>query len=484
MNDHQGLEKDNKKSRRPSFTTQLMVQGTFPPSVNFQPPTINALISFEGSQENCPTEGDLVPVVEQLCRHHPRLSGIPTSGYSSRFSNFHFEPCDINSIDPKDMIRTVELDCDSLNDVIATVDEEVNVCLRHEERNLPWWEFVILSNKGKAESIVIFRADHAIGDGFSLGKVCTSILTNSDGSPVKDFVPEGMKSNKDSVLRQSKLVLAWKLLCGIGKTIILPLLWRDHKTAYGKNTLGQLPDSGNRKAFIFDPIPLPFLKEIKNAAECSLNDVLVAALSQAMNDYCTRRDCPMLKKHGDKIRCKAMLLVGFPSGELHNGWCPVPLDLGVGMKGPRDRIAHTHRTTCDLKSGLYPYCTMALQNIIMPILPSFLTRLIIHECFGKFHISFSNVPGPAAEVKLAGKKVSCCRVYVRHITSNFLALSYNNKVNIVLTADDEAISHVHLMPTLYMKGLVKIASEFGVAVPEDVQAAADKEDNVTNADQN
>jgi len=35
-----------------------------------------------------------------------------------------------------------------------------------------------------------------------------------------------------------------------------------------------------------------------------------------------------------------------------------------------------------------------------------------------------------------------------------------------------------------MKGLVKIATEFGVAVPEDVQAAADKEDNGTNADQN
>ena len=83
-----------------------------------------------------------------------------------------------------------------------------------------------------------------------------------------------------------------------------------------------------------------------------MNDVLVAALSQAMNDYCKRRDCPMLKKHGDKIRCNAMILVGFPSKELHNGFCPIPLDLGVGMKGPRDRIAHTHRVTSNLKSSL------------------------------------------------------------------------------------------------------------------------------------
>lgn len=241
MNSNQGLENnDKRKSRRPSFTTQLLVQGAFPPNVNFVPTIINTLISFEGSQENCPTEDDLVPIVEQLCGHHPRLSGIPTTSFSSSFSKFHFEPC--GSIDPKDMIRTIELDCDSLDGVIAFIDEEINEqCLRHEQRNLPWWEFVILSNKGKAENIVIFRVDHAIGDGFSIGKVCASILKNSDGSPFKDFVPKGMKSTKDSVLRQSKLALAWKLLCGLANVLILTFRRSDHKTAFGKNTLGRLP---------------------------------------------------------------------------------------------------------------------------------------------------------------------------------------------------------------------------------------------------
>ena len=62
------------------------------------------------------------------------------------------------------MIRSIELDCDSLDDIIDIVDKEVNVCLRNEERNLPWWEFVILSNRGRAESIVIFRANPSIGD--------------------------------------------------------------------------------------------------------------------------------------------------------------------------------------------------------------------------------------------------------------------------------------------------------------------------------
>jgi len=99
---------------------------------------------------------------------------------------------------------------------------------------------------------------------------------------------------------------------------------------------------------------------------------------------------------------------------------------------------------------------------------------VFHEIYTKYHFIFSSVPGPADEVKLAGKKVSRCRVFVRLVVPNITALSYNDEVHILLTADDEAISHVHLLPALYMKGLVKIATEFGVAVPEVVQDAACK----------
>ena len=82
-----------------------------------------------------------------------------------------------------------------------------------------------------------------------------------------------------------------------------------------------------------------------------------------MHDYCKLRDCPMLEKHGDKIRCKATIPFGFPSEDLHNGFCPLPLDLGVGMNGPRDRISHIHQTMSNLKSSLivsYVFVTVYL----------------------------------------------------------------------------------------------------------------------------
>lgn len=90
----------------------------------------------------------------------------------------------------------------------------------------------------------------------------------------------------------------------------------------------------------------------------------MAALSQAMSDYCDERDCPMLKKHGKQTRCNAMLALGFPSEELHNGFCPIPLDLGIGETTPRDRIAHTRRITSDLKSSLYVSCVVSILHVL------------------------------------------------------------------------------------------------------------------------
>lgn len=171
------------------------------------------------------------------------------------------------------------------------------------------------------------------------------------------------------------------------------------------------------------------------------------------------------------------MTVAFPSDELGNRFVYAPLDLGIGEKVPRKRIAPIRRITSGLKTSLYPHCSLALQNRIFPMLPSNFVKSSVHDTFGKAHVCFSNVPGPAEQVQLVGKKVSCCRVHVCSPTTNITAFSYNNNMNILLTADDEAISHVHLMPALYMQGLSKIATDFGVAVPEVVVQAAARKGN-------
>ena len=113
---------------------------------------------------------------------------------------------------------------------------------------------------------------------------------------------------------------------------------------------------------------------------------------------------------------------------------------------------------------------MALQNRILPLLPLWLYRKIVQKIFAGQALSCSNVPGPDHPILVAGKPVSALRfALLGHIHSVVGILSYNGQVNITLTADDEAIPDVHLLPKFYTKALVDLGNEFNVEIPQSLK---------------
>jgi hypothetical protein len=59
-------------------------------------------------------------------------------------------------------------------------------------------------------------------------------------------------------------------------------------------------------------MPLDFIKALKNAANVTVNDVLFACLSQTIHDYLVEQECPVLKARGNKLQCRAFMIVGIP----------------------------------------------------------------------------------------------------------------------------------------------------------------------------
>lgn len=59
-------------------------------------------------------------------------------------------------------------------------------------------------------------------------------------------------------------------------------------------------------------MPLDFIKALKNAANVTVNDVLFACLSQTIHDYLVEQQCPVLKARGNKLQCRAFMIVGIP----------------------------------------------------------------------------------------------------------------------------------------------------------------------------
>ena len=64
---------------------------------------------------------------------------------------------------------------------------------------------------------------------------------------------------------------------------------------------------------MFDRTPLHFIKDLKNAAEISLNDVLLSAWSRAVHEYCEIQECPVLKEKGEKLKYRILMPFGFPN---------------------------------------------------------------------------------------------------------------------------------------------------------------------------
>lgn len=84
-----------------------------------------------------------------------------------------------------------------------------------------------------------------------------------------------------------------------------------------------------RELVLFHDIPLDFVKELKNKAAVTVNDVLLTCLSQAIHDYLVKENCDVLSTERANLQCRALLPVGFPrpshltfdkAGTLRNKW--------------------------------------------------------------------------------------------------------------------------------------------------------------------
>jgi len=71
--------------------------------------------------------------------------------------------------------------------------DHMNDDLRNGRDDLPWWEFLILKNKGPGMSACILRMEHCVADGMSLVHLFEQFISFEDGAPVESLIPQSMK---------------------------------------------------------------------------------------------------------------------------------------------------------------------------------------------------------------------------------------------------------------------------------------------------
>jgi diacylglycerol O-acyltransferase / wax synthase len=168
-----------------------------------------------------------------------------------------------------------------------------------------------------------------------------------------------------------------------------------------------------RKAIFFPTTKLDFLKRVKNKANVTINDVLLAATSGAIRRYCEKRGDPLIGPGKTSVN-RALLPVAFPRSDkelqnpsiaMRNKWACVSSELPIDKLTCAERLEASSKSMTFLKKSPMAYVQLWVQTNLLPLLPRFLSQNTALDLFKRHSMVFSNLPGPTNHYYFGRQKV-------------------------------------------------------------------------------
>jgi len=331
----------------------------------------------------------------------------------------------------------------------------------------PLWQFHIVEDYAGGAA-VIARIHHAIADGIALIRVVMSLTDERPDAPPAPRKRRRAKTGSTESLGFPLQALA-SLASGVAGVIGtgLNLSTEALQTTYGLVTqpakaaaslregtgiaaelayLLMMPSdsqtrfkgkpSGDKRVAWTHPIPLPEVKAVSHALECTVNDMLLAAVAGALNGY--------LRDHGDAtegVEVRALVPIDLrqpgTESELGNRFGVLALELPVGLESPLARLQEVHRRMEALKQSKEPAVTLALLATVGSM-PQTVQDRVFDLLLSRASAVVTNVPGPQRPLYLAGSELTEMLFWVprpHDIGMGISILSFNGKVQFGLITD-------------------------------------------------
>ena len=294
------------------------------------------------------------------------------------------------------------------------------------DRAHPMWEFILVDGY-LGGSALVSRFHHALADGIALSQV---LLSLTDASPTDDLqdseARESSSRRTGGVLGAARALAdtgAQAALSGLHAISALPdlaspsramdVLGLGWKTGQVADTLllGHNPpnlfsgEPGVQKRAVWSgPRTIGEVKAVSRLTGATINDVLVAAISGALNTY--QRD------HGaDPVDLTTMIPVNMrPPGqplprELGNRFALAYLKMPTGVRAPLERVAASKTRMDWIKVSPEASMTFGL-NTLIGRLESHLSNSIVNFFSDKAIGVTTNVAGPQSERYIVGVPIA------------------------------------------------------------------------------
>lgn len=322
----------------------------------------------------------------------------------------------------------------------------------------PLWQLHVVDNFNGGSALVC-RLHHCIADGLALVQVLLATADLEPDAPL--LAAEDEVRHHDGLLsrllkpfastviwttRGAELLVRESLEAVVDPSRLLTpaRLAADSMAALGKLVF-TLPDRRTllrgqcgvaKRAVWTAPVPVTEVKAIGNGLGCTVNDVLLAAVSGALGRYLEGRAWPI---DGRDIRTMVPVNLRRPeeANELGNRFGLVIVSLPVGVRDPLERMAVLKQRMDTIKNTPEAVVAFGLLNT-MGMTPIQVEKLIIDFFAAKVSAVMTNVPGPREPLYLAGSRIQDMMFWVPSPGSLSLGisiLSYAGNVMVGVATD-------------------------------------------------
>lgn len=311
------------------------------------------------------------------------------------------------------------------------------------ERDRPLWHVDVIDGVGDGAALLV-RVHHAVGDGVALVRLLLGVSgAGKDGTPVEVGIAPAPKAKTVRALVDRTRAQASTLT----RLLTLP---SDTQTSLR----GEL---GSRKVAAFSkPIPLDVIKSLARAAGGHVNDLLAAAVAGAVRNHL---------RDPRAVRALVPVFIRGDRAEAGNHFGLAYLPLPVDEPSRKARLRAVKKDMDTIKSA--PDATVAFVVLgAMGLASPSLERFGIELFTRKASMLITNVPGPAATVRVADQDVTSIVVWAPtsgSIGLGFSLLTYAGDLRLGVAADARLLPDPHALVTCFEKEIDGMRAELGLA---------------------
>jgi WS/DGAT/MGAT family acyltransferase len=355
------------------------------------------------------------------------------------------------------------------------------IMAQHLDRERPLWEIWVVEGLEGGRFALISKIHHCMIDrtsGVDISQIIHSASPEPEINEPPLFIPRRAPSAtelwRDSITR--RLGTPIRAVRGfdqffretenlVGEVTARARVLRD--TLIAQNLpASQTPINGRispHRVFDWWMVPLPDVKAVRRALDCTVNDVVLTVVTGAIREYMIRR---LVDPDGLDFRVQAPVSVRGEEeqGRFGNRVSAWLLRLPLEAADPREQLAKIRETTQHLKESKQALGADMMMSL-MEVMPTGLLSLGAQAATGSMNSIVTNVPGPQFPLYLLGAEMRALfplAPLLQNVGLAIALISYNGRVCWGFNADPQLIPDLGAFVQLVRQSFERVAEALEV----------------------